>query len=37
MPGYANRTVRCDFPELPEPGGQVYVVLRNQKAVPWKC
>lgn len=34
MPGYANRTIRYDFPELSEPGDQVYVVLRNRKTVP---
>lgn len=34
MPGYANRTVRIEFPELSEPGEQVYVVLRNRKTVP---
>ncbi|MBS2531567.1 hypothetical protein KGQ20_02150 [Catenulispora sp. NF23] len=34
MPGYANRTVRVEFPELSEPGDQVYVVLRNRKTVP---
>ena len=34
MPGYANRNIRYDFPELSEPGDQVYVVLRNRKTVP---
>ena len=34
MPGYANRTIRYDFPDLSEPGDQVYVVLRNRKTVP---
>jgi hypothetical protein len=34
MPGYANRTVRIEFPELSEPGDLVYVVLRNRKTVP---
>ncbi len=33
MPGYANRTVRIEFPELSEPGDLVYVVLRNRKTV----
>ena len=34
MPGYANRTVRIEFPGLSEPGKQVYVVLRDRKTVP---
>ena len=34
MPGYANRTVRIEFPELSEPGDLVYVVLKNRKTVP---
>lgn len=34
MPGYANRTVRLDFPELSEPGDSIYIILRNRKTVP---
>ena len=33
MPSYANRTVRIEFPDLSEPGDQLYVVLRNRKTV----
>ena len=34
MPGYANRTVHIEFPELSEPGDLIYVVLKNRKTVP---
>jgi hypothetical protein len=34
VPGYANRTVLLDFPELSEPGDKVHVVIRNPKMVP---
>jgi hypothetical protein len=34
MPGYANRTIRLEFPELAEDGEDVHVIMRNPKTVP---
>ncbi len=34
MPGYHNRTIRLDFPELSEDGDNVHVILKNPKTVP---
>ena len=35
MSGYANRTVRLDFPEFTAPGEpEVHVVIRNPKIMP---
>jgi hypothetical protein len=34
IPGYRNRTIRLDFPELSEDDDLVYVVMRNPRTVP---
>jgi hypothetical protein len=34
MAGYANRTVRLEFPDLSEFDDLIYVVMRNPKTVP---
>lgn len=34
MAGYANRTNRITFPDLSEPGDEVYVAIRNPRLVP---
>lgn len=34
MPGYANRTIMLDFPELSEEGDKVHVIIRNPRTMP---
>lgn len=34
MPGYSNRTIRFDFPDLSEDGDLVHVVIKNPKILP---
>lgn len=34
MPGYSNRTIRFDFPELSEDGDPIHVVIKNPKHMP---
>jgi hypothetical protein len=34
MAGYANRTLRLEFPDLSEDGEDVHVIMRNPKTVP---
>lgn len=34
MPGYANRTIKLDFPDLAEPGDDIFVIIKNPKTVP---
>ncbi|MEU0940100.1 hypothetical protein [Embleya sp. NPDC005971] len=34
MAGYANRTIMLPFPDLSEPGDDVFVVIKNPKTVP---
>lgn len=34
MAGYANRTIKLDFPGLSEDGDEVYVAIRNPRIVP---
>lgn len=36
MPGYKNRTLVLDFPELSEDGDRVYLVMRNPRTVPFE-
>lgn len=34
MAGYANRSIKLPFPDLSEPGDEVYVSIRNPRIVP---
>lgn len=34
MPGYKNRVIKIDFPDLSEPGDPVYVIIRNPQLMP---
>lgn len=35
MPGYANRIIRFDFPDLTEPGDDpIHVIIKNPRTLP---
>lgn len=34
MAGYANRSIKLDFPDLSEPGDEIYIAIRNPRLIP---